>query len=188
MARGAVQVLADLRAQGRLDAVVALGGSRRSLARRARDAGTPDGRSEADGVDHGCWGHPPVRRWQRYRDALPGGRYRRAQPGLGTDPRQRGRGHRGHGGCGRPMAAERWRQAAHRCDHVRCHHGLCVIGVQDPGRPRLRGAGIPCERHRWAVDGGAGAFGCRRRCAGRDHHRARGPPGRGRAFRGARPA
>ena len=82
MSEGAARVVERLHAEGRLDGILALGGSGGATLGSGGDAGAADRRPEAHRVDDGRRRHPAVRRRERHRDALPGRRHRRHQSDL----------------------------------------------------------------------------------------------------------
>ena len=91
MGAGAEAVVLRLHAEGRLDGVLALGGSGgSSIATRAMRA-LPGRRAEADGLDARLGRHAAVCRRGRRDDDVLGRRHRRRQPDLGADHGQRGR-------------------------------------------------------------------------------------------------
>ena len=186
MARGAAEIVRRLHAEGRLDGIAGLGGSRRLGARHAGDARAARRRAEADGLDRGLGRHAALRGRDRRDDDLLGRRHLRHQPDLGADHGQRGRGDRRHGQGDRACGGRR--PAADRRDDVRRHDAVRDACARAAGGARLRGARLPCDRDGRPVDGSARPRRLHRRRARRHDHRAGRRSGRRRALGRARPA
>jgi hypothetical protein len=146
------------------------GRHRRHLAHHARDAAAPGRCPQAHGV-HGRLGkHPPLRRGGRHLDdVLRRGRSGR-EPDLCPDHRQRGGRDRGHGQ--RPDPENRGERDAPRRVDVRRHDSVRDDRARAAGGARLRRAGLPPDRYRRPVDGGARAGGIHQGPSRRHDHRA----------------
>ena len=97
MARGAAADRQAAARRGRLDGMLALGGSGGSSIADPCDARAPGRRAEADGLDARLGRHTAVRRSGRRDDDVLGRRHRRTEPRLGADHRERCRRDRRHG-------------------------------------------------------------------------------------------
>ena len=154
MSDGVRAVLVALREQGRVDGVIALGGSGGTSIAAPGDAGLADRGPQAHRLDHGRRRHSPVRGRERHRDALPRRGHRRHPPDLGADPRQCRGGHRRHGrGIGRasdrgtmgdPSSRPRCSVSRRRASRV-ARERLEAL--------RLRGARVPRDGSRRSRDG-----------------------------------
>ena len=185
MGAGAEAVVLRLHGEGRIDGVLALGGSGgSSIATRAMRA-LPVGVPEADGLDARLGRHAALRRRRRRDDDVLGRRHLRGQPDLGADHGQRRRRDR-RDGAGDGAAARD--EAARGGDDVRRHDAVRDRGARAARGARLRGARLPCDRHRRAVDGGAREGRLPRRRARRHDDRARRRARRRRPLGRARPA
>lgn len=147
MARGAVAVVSDLYGSGRLDAIVAIGGSGgttiATAAMRALPFGVPklmvstlasgDVSEYMQGMDM-TMAYPVVD---------PRGRelHRRASAAIS---RRRCR----RDGFGRNHSADTLRTAGRGCNHVRGHHSVRDHGTRRTRATRLRGTHVPCYRRR----------------------------------------